>query len=107
MRCALALDAALLEPSRVPGRKHAEMIEPRPCVGEVLRSSLLPPARVGGRLLDAGFLPAFAALECVAAIKIAPFNRYQTLDVLRGVAESGRLPRLRSIPAMTITSCST
>jgi hypothetical protein len=26
----------------------------------------------------------------VAAIKIAPFNRYQTFDVLRGVAESGR-----------------
>src|SRR5690606_6838671 len=26
----------------------------------------------------------------VMAIKIAPFNRYQTLDVVRGVAESGR-----------------
>jgi len=32
----------------------------------------------------------FAQIENVIAIKIAPFNRYQTLDVVRGVAESGR-----------------
>src|SRR5262249_50852397 len=32
----------------------------------------------------------FAAIERVAAIKIAPFNRYQTLDVVRAVVESGR-----------------
>lgn len=49
----------------------------------------LQPA-VGGRLLPARFWRRFAEIENVAAIKIAPFNRYQTLDVLRGVAESGR-----------------
>ena len=32
----------------------------------------------------------FADIENVVAIKIAPFNRYQTLDVVRAVAESGR-----------------
>ena len=32
----------------------------------------------------------FAEIENVVAIKIAPFNRYQTLDVVRAVAESGR-----------------
>jgi len=32
----------------------------------------------------------FARIENVIAIKMAPFNRYQTLDVVRGVAESGR-----------------
>jgi dihydrodipicolinate synthase/N-acetylneuraminate lyase len=49
----------------------------------------LQPA-VGGRKLDVDFWREFAAIENVIAIKIAPFNRYQTFDVLRGVAESGR-----------------
>lgn len=49
----------------------------------------LQPA-VGGRKLDVDFWREFAGIENVIAIKIAPFNRYQTFDVLRGVAESGR-----------------
>ena len=49
----------------------------------------LQPA-VGGRILDVDFWREFAQIENVIAIKIAPFNRYQTLDVLRGVIESGR-----------------
>lgn len=49
----------------------------------------LQPA-VGGRLLPVEFWRRFAQIENVIAIKIAPFNRYQTLDVIRGVAESGR-----------------
>jgi hypothetical protein len=44
----------------------------------------LQPA-VGGRVLTAAFWQRFAALDNVVAIKIAPFNRYRTLDVLRGV----------------------
>jgi hypothetical protein len=49
----------------------------------------LQPA-VGGRVLTYRFWRKFAELENVVAIKIAPFNRYQTLDVVRAVAESGR-----------------
>ncbi|HOP00516.1 MAG TPA: dihydrodipicolinate synthase family protein, partial [Bacteroidales bacterium] len=49
----------------------------------------LQPA-VGGRVLDRGFWREFARIENVVAIKIAPFNRYNTLDVVRGVVESGR-----------------
>ena len=49
----------------------------------------LQPA-VGGRPLGYGFWRRFAEIEQVVAIKIAPFNRYQTLDVVRGVAGSGR-----------------
>ena len=49
----------------------------------------LQPA-VGGRRLDVDFWREFAKIENVIAIKMAPFNRYQTLDVVRGVAESGR-----------------
>ncbi len=49
----------------------------------------LQPA-VGGRVLSREFWRRFAEIENVVAIKIAPFNRYQTLDVVRAVAESGR-----------------
>lgn len=49
----------------------------------------LQPA-VGGRKLDIDFWREFAKIENVIAIKMAPFNRYQTLDVVRAVAESGR-----------------
>lgn len=45
---------------------------------------------VGGRVLSYGFWRRFAEIPNVAAIKIAPFNRYQTIDVVRAVAESGR-----------------
>jgi dihydrodipicolinate synthase/N-acetylneuraminate lyase len=49
----------------------------------------LQPA-VGGRVLSRSFWRRFAEIPNVVAIKIAPFNRYQTLDVIRAVAEAGR-----------------
>lgn len=49
----------------------------------------LQPA-VKGRTLSYEFWRRFSEIENVVAIKIAPFNRYQTLDVVRGVVDSGR-----------------
>lgn len=49
----------------------------------------LQPA-VGGRILPFGFWRQVAEIENLVAIKMAPFNRYQTLDVIRAVAESDR-----------------
>lgn len=49
----------------------------------------LQPA-VGGRVLSYEFWCQFAEIDNVVAIKVAAFNRYQTLDVVRAVAESGR-----------------
>lgn len=49
----------------------------------------LQPA-VGGRILSYAFWREFAEIPSVWAIKIAPFNRYQTLDVVRAVADAGR-----------------
>lgn len=49
----------------------------------------LQPA-VGGRVLPYSFWRRFAEIQNVVAIKIAPFNRYQTLDVIRAVVEVGR-----------------
>jgi len=65
-------------------RHCREISEIIPVVGFYLQPA------VGGRLLDVDFWRSFAAIENVIAIKIAPFNRYQTFDVLRGVIESGR-----------------
>ena len=49
----------------------------------------LQPA-VGGRILDRRFWRAFLEIERVVAIKVAPFDRYRTLDVAVALAESGR-----------------
>jgi dihydrodipicolinate synthase/N-acetylneuraminate lyase len=62
-------------------RRVAEII---PIVGFYLQPA------VGGRVLSYRFWREFAEIENVLGIKIAPFNRYQTLDVVRAVTESGR-----------------
>ena len=49
----------------------------------------LQPA-AGGRLLPLKFWRRFVEIPNVIAIKLAPFNRYQTLEVVRAVAEAGR-----------------
>jgi len=68
-----------------------EMIGRARAVGEVLPviGFYLQPA-VGGRVLSRDYWQRFAALEAVVGIKVAPFDRYRTLDVLHGVAWSGR-----------------
>jgi len=68
-----------------------EMIARAKAVGDVLPviGFYLQPA-VGGRVLSRDFWCRFAALDCVVGIKVAPFDRYRTLDVLNGVAQSGR-----------------
>jgi dihydrodipicolinate synthase/N-acetylneuraminate lyase len=55
-----------------------------PIIGFYLQPS------VGGRILPFEFWQQFVEIENVVAIKIAPFSRYQTLDVVRAVAQSGR-----------------
>ena len=49
----------------------------------------LQPA-VGGKVLSFDFWKDFADIPNVQAIKMAPFNRYQTLDVMRAVCHSSR-----------------
>lgn len=63
----------------------SEVVQALPVFGFYLQPS------VGGRVLSYSFWRRFAEIENVVAIKIAPFNRYQTLDVIRAVAEAGRL----------------
>ncbi len=46
---------------------------------------------VGGRELSRDFWTRLASLDAVVGIKVAPFDRYRTLDVLHGVARAGRV----------------
>lgn len=46
--------------------------------------------QIGGRVLDYEFWRRFVEIENVVAIKVAPFNRYQTIDVVRAVAGTRR-----------------
>ena len=84
----IGYNLVLLRPA--PGSDD-EMIARAKAVGEVLPvvGFYLQPA-VGGRVLSRDFWRRFASLEGVAGIKVAPFDRYRTLDVLNGVAQSGR-----------------
>jgi len=68
-----------------------EMVDHCRAVADVIpiMGFYLQPA-VGGRILGFDFWRRFAEIENVKAIKMAPFNRYQTNDVIRGVVEAGR-----------------
>jgi dihydrodipicolinate synthase/N-acetylneuraminate lyase len=84
-------DIGLLSLAALREATVAELIEHCRRVAEIipLCGFYLQPA-VGGRLLDYRFWREFFEIENVAAVKVAPFNRYQTLDVARALAGSGR-----------------
>jgi dihydrodipicolinate synthase/N-acetylneuraminate lyase len=87
----LGYHAGLLSMGAMASASVPELLEHARAVAAVipLFGFYLQPA-VGGRTLPYEFWRAFAEIENVVAIKIAPFNRYQTIDVVRAVAESGR-----------------
>ena len=84
-------DAVLLSLGALREASVAELVDHCRRVAEVLPlvGFYLQPA-VGGRPLDEDFWRRFLEIERVVAIKVAPFNRYQTLDVVRAVAASRR-----------------
>ena len=87
----LGYNAALVSLGALRDATTSKLIEHVRAVADVLPvfGFYLQPA-VGGRVLPFAFWREFAEIENVVAIKIAPFNRYQTIDVVRAVAESGR-----------------
>lgn len=84
-------DAGLVSLSAFADGTVDEMLEHCRAVAKVLPviGFYLQPG-VGGRTLPYEFWREFAEIDNVLAIKMAPFNRYQTFDVVRAVAESGR-----------------
>ncbi|MCB1062780.1 MAG: dihydrodipicolinate synthase family protein [Verrucomicrobiae bacterium] len=84
-------DAGLLSVAALNAWSEKAIVEHCREVAEVLPviGFYLQPA-VGGRDLSYEFWRAFSEIENVVAIKIAAFNRYRTLDVIRAVVDSGR-----------------
>jgi dihydrodipicolinate synthase/N-acetylneuraminate lyase len=87
----LGFDAGLLSLAALRTAPDAELLQHCRVVADVLPivGFYLQPA-AGGRVLSYSFWRAFAEIPNVVAIKIAPFNRYQTLDVVRAVVEADR-----------------
>jgi dihydrodipicolinate synthase/N-acetylneuraminate lyase len=87
----LGYDGGLLSLAALSDASNAALIEHCRAVGEIIPviGFYLQPA-VGGRPLNADFWESFVELESVVAIKVASFDRYQTMEVLRAVAHSGR-----------------
>lgn len=87
----LGYHAALLSLSAFPYVDNQLLLNHCRHIAEILPlvGFYLQPA-AGGRELDRDFWRGFSEIENVVAIKIAPFNQYRTLEVVQGVAESGR-----------------
>lgn len=86
----LGYDAVLVSP-RVSGADEQALLERAAAVGEVLPViGFYLQAAIGGPVLDRDFWCAFARIPSVVALKAAPFDRYRTLELVRGVAASGR-----------------
>lgn len=87
----LGYDLALVSLGAFQEASNEEMIEHLRVISTILPvfGFYLQPA-VGGRRLDYDFWRSAMELENLVAIKMAPFNRYDSLDVARAVAESGR-----------------
>jgi hypothetical protein len=88
---ALDYHAGLLSLAALPEASDAELIAHCTAVATELPlfGFYLQPA-AGGRVLSRSFWEAFLAIPNVLGVKIAPFDRYRTLDVVRALATSGR-----------------
>ena len=84
-------DAVLLSLGGLATWTESALLEHCRAVADVIPviGFYLQPA-VGGRVLSRGFWRMFFQIENVVAVKVAPFNRYQTLDVIFALVESGR-----------------
>ncbi|MGZ5179124.1 MAG: dihydrodipicolinate synthase family protein [Ramlibacter sp.] len=85
----LGYHAGLLSLGAMKGASEPELVAHCRAMADVmpLVGFYLQPA-VGGIHLPAGFWQQFAAIDNVVAIKMAPFHRYRTLDVVRGVVNA-------------------
>ncbi|WP_313544530.1 dihydrodipicolinate synthase family protein [Leifsonia aquatica] len=86
----LGYDAVLLSP-RLAGATEDALIERARAVGEVLPViGFYLQEAIGGPVLSRDFWRRFADLPAVVAVKAAPFDRYRTIELVRGVGESDR-----------------
>jgi dihydrodipicolinate synthase/N-acetylneuraminate lyase len=84
-------DMGLLSMGGLTGWSEEEILDRTRAIAAIIPvfGFYLQPS-VGGRIFSYDFWLKFAEIENVMAIKAASFNRYQTLDVMRAVANSSR-----------------
>ncbi|WP_163856383.1 dihydrodipicolinate synthase family protein [Paenibacillus elgii] len=87
----LGYDAGLLSMGGLQSLSEAQILERTARVAEKLPvvGFYLQPS-VGGKVFSFDFWKEFATIPGIVAIKMAPFNRYQTIDVARAVCYSPR-----------------
>lgn len=91
----LGYHVALVSLSALRGASEDELVEHCRAVAEVMPAmGFYLQTAVGGIELGASFWRRFSAIRNVVAVKIAPFSRYRTLDVVRGVVEAGAEERV-------------
>lgn len=87
----LGFDAVLLSPGGLSDLTEADLVERTKSVAEVMPViGFYLQTACGGRRLSFDYWKAVADVPNVQAIKCASFNRYQTIDLVRGVAASSR-----------------
>src|SRR5262245_60175159 len=91
----LGYHAGLLSLAGMKGASEDDLIAHAKAIADAipLVGFYLQPA-VGGIVLPVSFWRRFAEIDNVVAVKIAPFNRYRTLDVIRGVCEANAGERI-------------
>ncbi len=91
----LGYHAALVSLAALKGRSNAELLDHCRRISEEINIiGFYMQTAVGGLELDFDFWREFSAIPNVVAIKVAPFNRYRTLDVMRGVVAAGAEDRI-------------
>lgn len=91
----LGYHAALVSMGALRGLSGPELITHCRAVAQVMPIiGFYMQTAVGGILLDAEFWEEFAKIENVVAIKVAPFHRYRSLDVMRGIVNAGAEDRI-------------
>lgn len=91
----LGYQAVLLSLASLPNASNQDLLNHCREVSKVIPIiGFYMQTAVGGRYLDFDFWLEFAQIENVVAIKMAPFNRYQTFDVVRAVINSGRADQI-------------
>jgi hypothetical protein len=88
-------DAVLLSPGGLGLLSESELLARTETIAGILPviGFYLQPS-VGGRVFSYDYWEKFCEIDNVAAIKCAPFNRYQTLDVVRAVSFSSRADKI-------------
>ena len=87
----LGYDAVLVSPGGLPDLTPGDLLDRSAAIGEVLPTiGFYLQDAVSGRYLPRAYWRRLADQPSTVAVKAAPFDRYRTLELVQGVADSDR-----------------